>query len=389
MARSKPIFVPGTSQVYVSAAAAAKALGIDAGNISKVLRGKRKTAGGYSFGYATNRTVYIPETGRTFDTIQAAARSVKVNTSKVEHILENNVSKSVGGYHFEYADLSKIPIGRSSVAAKKNRKAKKQARQKDRRKKKQEQYAALQKRDKERAAERSASSARQARKQKERIDQIRAKYAAYLQAQKQMSLSKEVKELQALLERINAQLQKYQDANMMGYSRIAQDVEEFQNYLGFTDDGMFDVSEENMSNIMQELSAEEITHWTNQLTDMTDRKNGLFWNLKKQIQERAKYAIEFGVSPEEMDVYVDLLPELWKIFEQARHYSMYEKVGQYMWTEIKNSVKSGISPQDLRQVMNELKKWDGSSSKELQEILGDLEVFIHLESIFDDDDLPF
>ena len=43
------IFVPETGQTFKSAAEAGRALGVDASNISKVLRGKRKTAGGYHF----------------------------------------------------------------------------------------------------------------------------------------------------------------------------------------------------------------------------------------------------------------------------------------------------------------------------------------------------
>lgn len=394
MAKAKPIFIPGTNQQFASAAAAAKALGIDAGNISKVLKGKRKTAGGYTFGYASNRTIYIPETGQTFGSIQTAAKAVRVSPKKAEQILENNVGKTVGGYHFEYADASKIiPVSASdsrSSATSKNRKAKKQARQQQKRQKKQAKFDLQQQRAAKKQTERAASSARQSRKQQERIDQIKSNYAAYVKHQQTESLlSNEVKELRSLMKRINAQLKKYQDENMMGYSRVAQDVEEFQNYLGITKDGMFDTSDENMLNLMEDWSEEELTHFKNQLSAETDKQNGLFWNIKKQIQERAKYATQFGLAPEELDAYVDLLPELWKIFEQARHYSMYEKVGQYMWTEIKNSVKSGISPQELQRVMDELSKWDGSSSKELQETLGELEESISLESIFDDDELPF
>ena len=49
MARGKQIFVPQMGTIYPSAAAAASALGIDASNIGKVIRGKRLSAGGYSF----------------------------------------------------------------------------------------------------------------------------------------------------------------------------------------------------------------------------------------------------------------------------------------------------------------------------------------------------
>ena len=43
------VYVPETGQTYRNTAEAARALGVDASNISKVLKGKRKTAGGYHF----------------------------------------------------------------------------------------------------------------------------------------------------------------------------------------------------------------------------------------------------------------------------------------------------------------------------------------------------
>lgn len=43
------VYVPQTGEIYPSAAAAARALGVDQSNISKVLRGVRPSAGGYNF----------------------------------------------------------------------------------------------------------------------------------------------------------------------------------------------------------------------------------------------------------------------------------------------------------------------------------------------------
>lgn len=43
------IFVPQTGTIYPSLSAAASALGVDASNIGKVIRGSRKSAGGYNF----------------------------------------------------------------------------------------------------------------------------------------------------------------------------------------------------------------------------------------------------------------------------------------------------------------------------------------------------
>lgn len=49
------VYVPQVDKIYNSIADAARALQVDAGNISKVLKGKRKTAGGFSFISATGK----------------------------------------------------------------------------------------------------------------------------------------------------------------------------------------------------------------------------------------------------------------------------------------------------------------------------------------------
>ena len=49
------VYVPQVDKIYNSIADAARALQVDAGNISKVLKGKRKTAGGFNFISATGK----------------------------------------------------------------------------------------------------------------------------------------------------------------------------------------------------------------------------------------------------------------------------------------------------------------------------------------------
>lgn len=49
------VYVPQVDKIYNSIAEAARALQVDAGNISKVLKGKRKTAGGFNFISATGK----------------------------------------------------------------------------------------------------------------------------------------------------------------------------------------------------------------------------------------------------------------------------------------------------------------------------------------------
>ena len=51
----KRIYIPEIDQVFDSISAASEALGVDASNVSKVLAGSRKTAGGYHFIDATRR----------------------------------------------------------------------------------------------------------------------------------------------------------------------------------------------------------------------------------------------------------------------------------------------------------------------------------------------
>ena len=53
--RKNYIYVPQVDKIYNSIAEAAKDLKVDAGNISKVLKGKRKSAGGFSFLSATGK----------------------------------------------------------------------------------------------------------------------------------------------------------------------------------------------------------------------------------------------------------------------------------------------------------------------------------------------
>ena len=101
MARvTKPVFVVGTGQTFPSASAAAKALGINPGNLYSVLAGRRKTAGGYQFGYTANRAVSVSKNGETkiYSTLEAAAKAVHANPNKIDSIVSGRVKKTVKGY---------------------------------------------------------------------------------------------------------------------------------------------------------------------------------------------------------------------------------------------------------------------------------------------------
>lgn len=380
---TKPVFIPGTNLVFPSAAAAAKSLGVNAGNVYSVLSGRRKTAGGYSFGYLSNRTVYVPETGQTFSDIKSAARSVRVSPKKALKGLEGRSGSAISGFHFMYADASKItPTAAVPAVPKsntnKNRKAKKQERIKEHRAKKQKQIPP--------PKTSTPYAERQRQQQREYAKSKRERKKSNLLAAK-------MSELKNLLEGINNQLEKYYATNMMGYSRAAQDVAEFQNYLGSTDDGLFDVSDENLFSIM-EMGAEDVSIWMKQIKDEISSKDGLFWDLKKQVEEREIYALEFGVLPSQLDEFADLLPDLWDVLKLA---NTKQKKGSKMdgtWDSIRDAIQGTVTREALKDVIDNLRKfWGGDRSRRLHEILADLDQYraaaSPLAQDIDENNLPF
>lgn len=380
---TKPVFIPGTNLVFPSAAAAAKSLGVNAGNVYSVLSGRRKTAGGYSFGYLSNRTVYVPETGQTFSDIKSAARSVRVSPKKAVKGLEGRSGSAIGGYHFTYADASKVtPTVAVPTASesnnKKNRKAKKQERIKEHRAKKHKKIP----------QPKTTSTYAEQQRQQQR------EYAkAKRERKKSNLLAAKMSELKNLLEGINNQLEKYYAANMMGYSRAAQDIAEFQNYLGGTDDGLFDVSDENLFSIM-EMGAEDVSIWMKQIKDEISSKDGLFWDLKKQIEEREIYALEFGVLPGQLDEFSDLLPDLWDVLKLA---NTKQKKGSKLdgtWDSIRDAIQGTVTREALKDVIDNLRQfWSGDRSRRLHEILADLDQYraaaSPLAQDIDENNLPF
>lgn len=386
MAKAKPIFIPGTNQVFPSANAAAKALGIDAGNIYKVLAGKRQSAGGYQFAYESNRVIHVPQTGQVFSSAKSAAKSLGVRKKLVNDVLSGR-RQTVGGYEFTYADKSKITAvaTSSSATAKPNKKHNKQQRIRAKRAKKQQRNQAAQARQQNRITERRASAQRQQAAQATRLEKTRKRY----EQKKLLDVLVRTQSIRELMERVNSQLIEYDAENLLGYSRVAQNVEAFQDYLGNDDGWLFDTSIDNMK-VLAEMSDEELAQWEKQLTDATNAQNGLFWNIKKQKEERDTYAVEFGVSSAEMDAYVDIIPDLWRVFKTARYDDMYETVGQTMWQEIKWAVQSNISPVVLKDIIDKLESyWNGKSAQHLQDILDELAYYQNNNSIFDDDNLPF
>lgn len=369
MAKAKPIFIPGTNQTFKSTAAAAKALGIDAGNITKVLRGKRKTAGGYSFGYVSNRTIYIPETGQTFSSVKAAAKSVKVSPKKVEHIIENNVGKTVGGYHFEYADASKITPAsdnRPSAAPKKNRKAKKQTRQKQHRQKKQAKFERQQQKEEQRRQER-----KKIHKDKPWYDKVLSpEEAAYVKARQ---------ELKDYLQKVNDKIAEYKARHKyyIYYNQSAPGVLGLQLIIGGTENEYFDTSLSKFG--PSDPSAEALQEATEQLKRLkerieaeTNKANGRFWNISIASGNRQAFALEFNITTTQMDEYAYLLWDMFYIFAKS---NQAEELGSdKVYNAVRDAMQGGIPAYKLSEFLENIDAYmNGSKIQELEDIFAILD----------------
>lgn len=76
----KAIDKSGKVRIFASSAEAAKALGLDSSNISKVLRGKRQTVGGWHFEKTTERPTTKAGRTKVRERKQSAARKRLLNT---------------------------------------------------------------------------------------------------------------------------------------------------------------------------------------------------------------------------------------------------------------------------------------------------------------------
>lgn len=381
MARvTKPVFIVGTGQMFPSASAAAKALGINPGNLYSVLAGRRKTAGGYKFGYAANRAVSVSKNGETkiYSSLESAAKAVHANPNKIDSIVSGRVKKTVKGYEFSYVDASKVSSSappsekitskkrRTKTKSKKGRKAREESRQKPTQK--QIEYADAQRKS-----------------QRERAEYKRNKR----QADKMTS---SIDDLKRLLSRVNDQLSKYYDESMMGYSRAAQDVAEFQNYLGSTENGLFDLTDENLSDIAENYTPEEIMQWKKQIEDEINNKGGKFWDLKGQLEEREHYATQFNIPIGQIDDIADLLPDLWDVLALANTKQSKGSKIDGTWDRIKDAVQGTVTRDAMIKLIDNLKKfWNGDRSRQLTEILSDLNQYRANASplMLADDELPF
>lgn len=384
---AKPVFLAGTNKTYPSYSEAAKALGISVSSVSRVVSGKVQSVKGYRLGALSDRVIRVSETGQTFATPVQAARKLGVKAKKVSSLLSSGANQTTGGYHFEYdiaprsttqttTQTGTTPSPSAAKPVKKNRKSNKQQRIKSRQQKKTAKAARAAEKAATRAADSQASEARR-----------REREAAKKERYRKNEIARRTQKLKSLMEKINTQLGKYDERQMLDYSSPVQEIMEYMQYLNEDDSlNVFDTSDVNMEYIAENMTDFEIERWTEQLTNATNRNNGLFWDITKQEKERSFYAQELGVALAEIEEYAEFLPELWLIFREGAKMFEYDSI---IWDKIKQSVKGGIPKQEFRKAMDKLKYYFTYGGKEqvLQDLLSDLDAYAPEPEITDD--LPF
>ena len=380
--QSKPVFIPGTNLKFPSASAAAKALNINAGNIYSVLAGKRKTAGGYQFGYTSNRIIYIPETGQSFSDIKSAAKSVGVGAKKAIKGLEGRTGSAIGGYHFTYADSSKIssssPSGTESVPTgtkkqKRNRKANKTER--------------IQKRKAERDARNlkiiGKRLEKEYKKAKKVVNNIEKEVAKYRRdRRKAVEQYKKAKaRFEKFLNKVNGQLDVFYERhpNFIHYNPSTPEIFEYMNQIGNKDYTHFDTSLAAFK-FDNKATPEDIKKLIRDMTELqtalelaTNSHKKSFWNIRVAERERSELTMEFGLSDEgEMDKYADMIWEMIDIFERSRGYD--ELGSDRVFREVQDAMQKHVDPTVLSDFLDNLNEWMDSypHGRNVDEIFNEL-----------------
>lgn len=377
MSKPKAIFIPGTNMTFKSAREAAKALGIDAGNIYKVLKGQRKTAGGYSFGYESNKTIYVPQTGQTFSSPRAAARAMGVKSGRVYDVLSGNVrSKTTPRYDFVYADITKIlpAFDQSSTVPKKSQKTNKQQRLQQKRQRKKEKFDQQQRMIEKRKQERVESRIRRQKEDEERHRRQLLKPAT-------QKYEKSKKQLQEYLEKVNAKLKEYNNLhkNFVNYNPSTPDVLGLQMAIGYTEDGYFNTTLSNFSVVyddtasIQEIAsmliatAERMERLKKVLEDATNKANGRFWDINVAKGNRSALALEFNITEAQMDNYADLIWDMLDVLQEANHH---EELGSdLVYNKVSDAMQGNIPDWKLSEFLDNLSGYmDGDKTQDLDEI---------------------
>lgn len=395
---AKSIFIPGTSMQFPSVSAAAKALRVNSGNIYSVLSGRRKTAGGYQFGYTSNRTIYIPETGRTFSNIKDAAKSVGVGAKKAIKGLEGRSGSAIGGYHFTYADASKIsPLSAGTAEAvpakrtKKSRSTKKQERIKQQRTKQQQRQERQRQKEAVRSQERAESAKRH--KNRERSRRLGESYKNYETARNT---------LKKYVESINKMIDAYIKVSpaLVYYHQATPAVFGMQMYIGY-DYGAYDIPyfDETLKkfDLPENATREETEKLTERMQLLYDRlkkeaeqKDRNFFNMLNAEQNQRTLAFEFfGTTGHEddMDKYAYMI---WDIIDTINRSNAYEELGSdLIFRMVSDAMQGDVEPQVLEQFIDDLDGWmqRNGSEDELDEILSELDGTYQPKkgfSVFDD-----
>lgn len=407
MARTtKPVFIVGTGQTFPSASSAAKALGINPGNLYSVLAGRRKTAGGYQFGYAANRAVSVSKNGETkiYSSVEAAAKAVHANVSKVDRLVSGGINKTVKGYEFSYVDASRVSAGANVVSSSaaapapkpKNRKSNKTEQIKAHRAKKQQKQQRTAEREAKRQAEREESA-----RQHQRETQLKNMGESYF------NYTKAKANLQQYMHKVNEQIDKYIAINpaLVYYNQATPAVMGLQMYTGY-DDGpngityfdeelvKFDLAYTNISNLtpddLQNL-ADRMNLLSQRMQAEAEQKNRSFFDVTLAEKNRTALAFEFYKNTgheNDLDEYAYMIWDILDIIEKS---NQYEELGsEIVYKAISDAMQGGVDHNTLETFIGNLDNWmsSGGDQNELDDILSGLDGTYNEPrgfSVFDDD----
>lgn len=406
MARvTKPVFIVGTGQTFPSASAAAKALGINPGNVYSVLAGRRKTAGGYKFGYASNRAVSVSKKGETkiYSSVEAAAKAVHANVSKVDRLVSGGINKTVKGYEFSYVDASRISAGANvvsssaaaPVAKPKNRKSNKTAQIKAHRAKKQQKQQRTEAREAKRQAERE-----EAAKRIQRETQLKNMGESYFNYAKARS------NLKAYMHKVNEQIDKYIEINpaLLYYNQATPAVMGLQMYTGY-ETGAYDITyfqedleKFNLPEDLSELSSDNLQKMADTMDLLTQRmqaeaeqKGRSFFDVNLAEQNRTDLAFEFFGTTGHEDDLDEYAYMIWDIIDVLNRANEYADLGsEQIFDIVQDAMKGGVDHTTLETFIGHIDNWmsSGGDQDELDEILSELDGTYQSPrgfSVFDDD----
>lgn len=374
----KPVFLIGTSQTYPSIAAAAKALGVSASGVSKVVSGKIPSIKGYRLGALSDRVIKVVETGEEFTSPVQASRKLGVKEKKVSSLLSSGANQTTGGYHFVYdvASPKVTPTQTRQTRTATGKPKNKKQRKAEKRAKRQSEPA---RREAEREAKRKARELKAAIKQ---YDRTRESLYQYVKT-------------------VNDMIDKYNKANtaLIYYHPAAKDVFGLQPLIGYGDGLHFDDSLKWFDYDLSKDGKERIEELTKMMEMRLDRlitettqKGKNFFDMTTAWQTRTTWADEFFKTPgheNDLDKYAHMLWDILLILERANEYK--ELGSDLLFNEISDAMQGDIDPDELNRFMERIEYWmdnDGDQD-DLNEILQELHMNYTPKqgySVFDDDD---